>query len=133
MQVSSKRESNVSSLDSLSFFSASNSPFILLTISLSSSRIDSSVSSRHFFSTYINSTIWVASSSVFFISILSCSSLSLDSFRISSYSFGKSPWKYIFIIKAESIITSKQASKCSIFSYLSLDSLAISLLRLLTF
>jgi hypothetical protein len=88
---------------------------ILLTMSLNNSRILSSVSSLCFFSDYTISTRRWPSSLIRFTSVLSNSSLSFDSFLISSWSFGKS--------------FSRQLSKCSMFSYLLFDSLAISDLR----
>jgi hypothetical protein len=84
VHVSSNKDNNVSSLDSLSFFSFSSSVLILLTMSLRSSRMDSSVSSLDFFSLYIVSTSLALSSLIFLIIVLSISSLSFDSFLISS-------------------------------------------------
>lgn len=75
VQVSSKSERRVSSLDSLSFFSPSNSDLILFTMSLKSSKMASSVSSLDFFSYWIISTILEPSSFALLIKVLSISSL----------------------------------------------------------
>ena len=95
LQVSSNIESKVSSVTSLSFLSASTSPFIFVIITRSISKIASSVSSLVFLSSeQIDCSLFI-SSKIFFEIVSSFCCRSPCSNLTRPWSFGKSFSRYV--------------------------------------